>query len=297
MKRGILFLLFFLLPALCLSWDPVQGNRPHTTGDPDGVEATKGKADEEPAVEENGCIQVLRVAKAKEDRYGRRIKVVVKVLKRTGPLSLASERNRKPCFKVCADFFDPDGMPLQGESSFVHESDVEMLPGETGVLYFYLPSEASTYRVWLPGPGDRPKRPQRESPPKKPPASHRAEAEGAIPAPSKGAPRHRSLEALHPVASRGLFALELVADGPIRASRHSFLDAPPRLVLDIPGDWSLPKGAVPRAENEMVVRIRLGSHPDRLRVVLDLTKEGGSSVVTIEETPRGLLLTLKRDTR
>jgi len=45
------------------------------------------------------------------------------------------------------------------------------------------------------------------------------------------------------------------------------------------------------------VRIRLGSHPDRLRVVLDLTKEGGSSVVTIEETPRGLLLTLKRDTR
>ncbi|EPR32440.1 localization of periplasmic protein complexe [Alkalidesulfovibrio alkalitolerans DSM 16529] len=67
----------------------------------------------------------------------------------------------------------------------------------------------------------------------------------------------------------GELMVRLVFGGPVDFSTF-FLENPKRMILDVPGDWA-PKGA-----REMVVAshglksVRLGRHPDKLRVVFDL---------------------------
>lgn len=67
----------------------------------------------------------------------------------------------------------------------------------------------------------------------------------------------------------GELMVRLVFGGPVDFSTF-FLENPKRMILDVPGDWA-PKGA-----REMTVAthglksVRLGRHPDKLRVVFDL---------------------------
>lgn len=67
----------------------------------------------------------------------------------------------------------------------------------------------------------------------------------------------------------GELMVRLVFGGPVDFSTF-FLENPKRMILDVPGDWA-PKGA-----REMAVAthglksVRLGRHPDKLRVVFDL---------------------------
>ncbi len=102
---------------------------------------------EELGLDNNGCLKILKV-KAYDAKHS--IKVVVKVLKRTGALFTSSSQNSKPCFKICVDFFDSDGDPMGGSSRFIHVSFTEMLPGEIKALTFSAPFNAKLYRVWLP---------------------------------------------------------------------------------------------------------------------------------------------------
>jgi hypothetical protein len=98
-------------------------------------------------LDNNGYLKVLKVKKQKDSRW---LNVIVKVLRRTGPLFLSNEQNMKPYFRVCIDYYDSDGDPVGGESNFIHESTTEAIPGQIKVVKFFAPIDAVTYRVWLP---------------------------------------------------------------------------------------------------------------------------------------------------
>lgn len=107
---------------------------------------------EELGLDNNGCLKILKVDDRSysigDQRY---IKVIVKVLKRTGGLFTSSDQNEKPCFKICVDFFDYNGDPMGGSSKFVHTDFIEMLPGEIKALYIKKPSsDLKSFRIWLP---------------------------------------------------------------------------------------------------------------------------------------------------
>ena len=92
----------------------------------------------------NGCLEIVKTKK-----WYNQVKVVVKVLKPTGPLVSAADLNAKACFRVLVDFFDADKDPMGGARQFVHNSPNQMLPGQIQTLYFEIPYGAETYKAWL----------------------------------------------------------------------------------------------------------------------------------------------------
>lgn len=102
-------------------------------------------------LDNNGYLKILNVKRVNLEYLGPCIKVIVRVLRRTGSLWLPSEQNAKPYFKVCIDFYDSAGDPIGGDSKFIHESGTEMLPGEiTTVQFLNIHSGITSYRAWLP---------------------------------------------------------------------------------------------------------------------------------------------------
>jgi len=101
---------------------------------------------EEMGIDNNGYLKILNIKKLNNSK----IRVTVKVLKRTGSLYFSSDRNKKPYFRICIDFYDSEGNPFEGNCSFIHTSSVEMIPGQITAVYFSIPSETVSYRVWLP---------------------------------------------------------------------------------------------------------------------------------------------------
>jgi hypothetical protein len=55
-------------------------------------------------------------------------------------------------------------------------------------------------------------------------------------------------------------------------------ERPPKLVLDLKGRWRNPGETVREVESDAVRQVRVGEHPDYLRVVMDLTFEGVPTV-------------------
>jgi hypothetical protein len=70
------------------------------------------------------------------------------------------------------------------------------------------------------------------------------------------------------------------------------MGSPPRLVIDLAGDWKLPKKTLYRAESEMVDKIRVGKHKNKVRIVIDLKDKGLQKPTIIQESPNGLTITL-----
>jgi hypothetical protein len=239
---------------------------------------------EDLGVANNGSLKILGVAKIEGDRYGRRIEVIVKVLRPTGSLYPASERNKKPFFKVCIDYFDALGMPVGGEGTFIHDSDVELLPGEIRILNFYAPPDGVSYRIWLGG-----------SPGKTVRGGKRAS--GRLETPStntrKGSGESRRLEEIVQKASEGELRVDLFAGGPIKAFRYFFMNAPPRLVIDLRGTWETQRDSSLTVTQRVAKKIRIGKHPDKLRVVIDLKDGAFPPSATIQETREGLAIILK----
>lgn len=82
--------------------------------------------------------------------YGEHVYITLKALKRTGSLLSPFERNAKPFFKICIDFYDTEGTPIHGDSNFVHRGEIDMIPGEIKTITFSIPKDAKSWRVWLP---------------------------------------------------------------------------------------------------------------------------------------------------
>jgi len=241
------------------------------------------EAIEERGLGNNGCLKLLAVQED-EDRYGRRVEAVARVLKNTGALNSSEQRRRKPCFKVCIDFMGPGGVPVGGDARFIDESAEGTVAGEMRSLSFYVPKEARSYRVWLPGERERASRTGR-------PAPVPAVAKKA-PAPATGGPV-RPIEDVKAVDGPQGLRIDVISDGPIERHRHFFMEDPPRLVIDLPGLWKQPRFHARKLDGSPVERIRIGHHPGKLRLVLDLRESGKGVSAVIRETPEGLSVDLE----
>lgn len=108
----------------------------------------------------------------------------------------------------------------------------------------------------------------------------------------KTAPRR--LTEIIPVSSPDGFEALIKAGGTITEYRSFFLKSPPKLVIDIQGVWELKTGAVTDVRDDLVKRIRVGEHPDFIRVVVDL-KGDGPLEPAFTETSEGLRVSLHRN--
>ena len=67
-------------------------------------------------------------------------------------------------------------------------------------------------------------------------------------------------------------------------------ETPPKLVLDLEGKWKNPGKTVRQVQSDSVRRVRVGEHPDYLRVVMDLNFDGEP---TVDATAEGRTLVLE----
>lgn len=88
------------------------------------------------------------------------------------------------------------------------------------------------------------------------------------------------------------FRLTVALDrAPAGYSTFTLLDeAPPKLVLDVEGPWRNPGDTVRPLRNDSLQRVRVGEHPDFLRVVMDLGFKGAPRV---DETADGRTVVLE----
>jgi len=85
--------------------------------------------------------------------------------------------------------------------------------------------------------------------------------------------------------------VSILGDGPITNYKAFKLDQPARFVIDLPGvvkAYSLKSILV---KSDELKQIRIGQHPDKIRVVLDLA-QGGSTSRRIVEVDNGLQIVL-----
>lgn len=87
--------------------------------------------------------------------------------------------------------------------------------------------------------------------------------------------------------------VEVEASAPLLDFRQMRVEDPPRWVFDLPGDWAPQPSQEIVAAHPLVDTVRVGRHPDKLRLVVDLGKTL-SAVPEIRSTPRGLTIELRR---
>ncbi|OQY59435.1 MAG: hypothetical protein B6245_06680 [Desulfobacteraceae bacterium 4572_88] len=108
--------------------------------------------------------------------------------------------------------------------------------------------------------------------------------------------RKRVLEIIQPrISQEGDFKIALSADGPVREHRFFFLkdEDPAKLVIDLPGRWEYPGDSMIKVADTSIENIRVGEHPDYLRVVLDLNVRELPPPMFMESS-EGLIITVKR---
>ncbi len=88
---------------------------------------------------------------------------------------------------------------------------------------------------------------------------------------------------------KGQLHVALLSDRSIQDFNAFQLREPQRLVVDLPGKWTIRGKAVREIENDCIGTIRIGQHPDKLRVVFDL-KNGKPASVSACPVQDGLVL-------
>lgn len=84
----------------------------------------------------------------------------------------------------------------------------------------------------------------------------------------------RTLRNIVARTASGVFEMAVDAGGPVDAPKIFSLGSPPKLVVDLAGEWRREAKAVVPASGGPVLRIRTGLHPEYLRIVLDLAETG-----------------------
>ena len=74
-------------------------------------------------------------------------------------------------------------------------------------------------------------------------------------------------------SQKGGVQVSLLTDGPVKTYKSFFLQDPPRFVIDLDGDWQTRRWSDIKVNNDLVKNIRIGRHPDRLRIVMDLKSD------------------------
>ncbi|MEZ4527167.1 MAG: AMIN domain-containing protein [Desulfobacterales bacterium] len=103
----------------------------------------------------------------------------------------------------------------------------------------------------------------------------------------------RELKTVKTESEKDFFRIEIVTDGPVRDYAFFHLKSPPKLVVDLPGKWKHRGDALFKVRDSRVSRVRVGQHPDFIRVVLDL-KIKSAVKPACSSTDQGLTVTLSR---
>jgi hypothetical protein len=131
---------------------------------------------------------------------------------------------------------------------------------------------------------------QAKAEPKPEPAKAEKKAE-AKPAAEKALPagmgQVRSVEIS---VKDGIFVLRVVTDRPVGDVQARLFKDPRRLAVDLMGSWRKHGEAVVRAAEGPVKTVRVGEHPDHLRLVLDFRNPGPGPELSpeIAKTPDGV---------
>ncbi len=104
----------------------------------------------------------------------------------------------------------------------------------------------------------------------------------------------RKLKRINKYMAGKSFGLAIRADGPINKYKYFFLKSPPRLVIDLIGEWEKPVNLEIPIESDTIKKVRIWKHPDKLRLVNDLHHEHPMTPV-FKVSPNGLLVTLSKD--
>ena len=116
---------------------------------------------------------------------------------------------------------------------------------------------------------------------------------------SEDSSAHR-IRDIQTISSANEFKVVIITDSPIEKYRHYFADAPPpRVVLDILGDWKYFGNQMQKLEGNIVEKIRIGHHLNQVRIVMDLIMSDPLAVPltrTVEKTDEGIILTLNKVT-
>lgn len=140
------------------------------------------------------------------------------------------------------------------------------------------------------GPAPEPARPAGKAPDKT------AEKPAAKPAPEQkpqAGPERRVVDRLSVSDSGSELVVTLHGASTSSKPEAVLLGTPPRLVIDLPGSWAYKSTEKPQAN--LVKAVRQGSHPDKLRLVLDLANDPkGPKHPAVEKTPDGLVIRLSK---
>jgi hypothetical protein len=106
----------------------------------------------------------------------------------------------------------------------------------------------------------------------------------------------RELKKIETRSGKESFEMHILTDGPVR--HHTFfpLTSPPKLVVDLPGKWKHRGAALYKVQNDMVSRVRVGLHPEFIRVVMDL-KVSPKLHPVFSESKEGLRVKIKSGTK
>lgn len=97
------------------------------------------------------------------------------------------------------------------------------------------------------------------------------------------------VSAIRPAAKGDDFVLSVDTAGPPQV-KFLLLDSPPRLSVDLLGEWRWSGSDQIKSGSSLVKGVRVGHHQDRLRLVLDLSQKDVKP--SVEETDKGVVITI-----
>jgi len=95
----------------------------------------------------------------------------------------------------------------------------------------------------------------------------------------------------------GEYVLTVTTTSPVGEVTRLYMDGPPRLVIDLDGRWTYTGPLSLPGKSPLIRMVRVGKHPDRLRLVLDLAPEATTRLreaPVLDRTPNGVVIRLPK---
>lgn len=95
----------------------------------------------------------------------------------------------------------------------------------------------------------------------------------------------------------GEYVLTVTTTSPVGEVTRLYMDGPPRLVIDLDGRWTYTGPLSLPGKSPLIRMVRVGKHPDRLRLVLDLAPEATTRLreaPVLDRTSNGVVIRLPK---
>jgi hypothetical protein len=95
----------------------------------------------------------------------------------------------------------------------------------------------------------------------------------------------------------GEYVLSVTTSAPVGDVTRVYMDDPPRLIIDLAGRWTYTGALSLPGKSPLIRQVRVGKHPDRLRLVLDLAPEAVTRLreaPMVDRNPNGVVIRLPK---